>query len=117
MIVLTSGGVKRGGRTWKLYAQMASGLPLARYATSLSWAAMEVDMAKKVTIEESFARLEKLVEQLESGELSLDEALQRYEDGLKQIRQARHVLDAYAERVERLRGEMAAESGTDTAEA
>lgn len=39
-------------------------------------------MAKK-TIEQSLANLEKIVEELESGDLPLEKALKRFEDGMK----------------------------------
>ena len=62
-------------------------------------------MAKQPTIEDQFLAVEKAVEALESGELPLEEALTRYETGLKAVRQARTLLDSYAARLEELRAE------------
>jgi exodeoxyribonuclease VII small subunit len=62
-------------------------------------------MPKQLTIEEQFLAVEKAVEALESGELPLEEALSRYETGLKAVRQARAQLDSYAARLEELRAE------------
>jgi len=62
-------------------------------------------MAKTQSVEELFAQIEESVAALESGDQPLDEALQRYEAGLKALRQARSLLDRYAARIEELRGE------------
>ncbi len=39
-------------------------------------------MAKKIDFEKSLAELEKLVEEMESGELSLDQSLAKFEKGV-----------------------------------
>ena len=62
-------------------------------------------MAKPVPIEEIFQQIEEAVGALESGELPLEEALGRFEAGLKAMRQARQILDRYAVRLDELRGE------------
>lgn len=62
-------------------------------------------MAKPVPIEEIFQQIEEAVGALESGELPLEEALSRFEAGLKAMRQARQILDRYAVRLDELRGE------------
>ena len=62
-------------------------------------------MAKPVPIEEIFQQIEEAVGALESGELPLEEALSRFEAGLKAMRQARQVLDRYAARLDELRGD------------
>lgn len=62
-------------------------------------------MAKQQTsIEELFKHIEEAVSSLESGELPLEEALQRFESGLKAMRQARTLLDSYTVRLEEVRG-------------
>ena len=48
-------------------------------------------------------RLEASVERLEGGELSLDEALAAYEDGIALAMQCQKLLDAAQQRIETLR--------------
>jgi len=48
-------------------------------------------------------RLEASVERLEGGELSLDEALAAYEDGIALATQCQQLLDAAQQRIEALR--------------
>lgn len=40
-------------------------------------------MAKKMTFEDSIAQLEKIIEDLESGDLPLDAALKKFEEGVR----------------------------------
>lgn len=62
-------------------------------------------MAKQISIEDHFHHIEEAVEALESGELPLEEALIRYEAGLKSVRLAKALLDRYAARLDELRAE------------
>jgi exodeoxyribonuclease VII small subunit len=62
-------------------------------------------MPKQVSIEDHFTLVEEAIAALEHGELPLEEALVRYETGLKAVRQARTLLDRYVARLEELRGE------------
>jgi exodeoxyribonuclease VII small subunit len=62
-------------------------------------------MAKVPSIEEQFAVIEDAIAALEAGDLGLEEALTRYEAGLKSVRQAKAQLDRYAAKLEELRGE------------
>lgn len=50
-------------------------------------------MAKAITLEESFANLEKIITSLESGQLSLDESFKMYNDGIKLIKSCNNQLD------------------------
>ncbi|MEJ2383434.1 MAG: exodeoxyribonuclease VII small subunit [Xanthomonadales bacterium] len=52
--------------------------------------------------EKSLAELETLVEQLESGELSLDESLRRFKRGVELTRHCQGVLDKAQQTVEKL---------------
>jgi exodeoxyribonuclease VII small subunit len=61
-------------------------------------------MAKQATIEDQFHAIEEAVSALEGGELPLEEALKRYETGLKAVRAAKTQLDAYQARLEELKG-------------
>ena len=54
------------------------------------------------SFEKSLERLEKIVGELEGGELSLDEALKRYEEGIKLVQLCSKKLDAAQKKVELL---------------
>lgn len=56
-------------------------------------------MAKKATFEESLHTLEKLVERLEGGDLSLDEALDCFEQGVKTVQMCRQALERVETRI------------------
>ena len=63
-------------------------------------------MAKSAPpVEDLFRQIEESVQQLESGELPLEEALVRYEAGLKAVRAAKNQLDRYQARLEELKSE------------
>jgi exodeoxyribonuclease VII small subunit len=49
-------------------------------------------MAKSEGFEEHLQALERLVEELESGELTLDDSLKRFEEGVKRLRCCRELL-------------------------
>ena len=61
-------------------------------------------MAEKesVKFEKSLEKLEKIVAELEDGELSLDEALARYEEGAKTLKLCYEALRRAEKRVEKL---------------
>ncbi len=50
-------------------------------------------MAKKLTLEESFDTLEELIEQLQSGDLTLEASFQKYEEGMKMIKNCNEAID------------------------
>ena len=52
--------------------------------------------------EQSMKRLETIVEELETGELSLEASIARYEEGIKLSRRLTLVLDESEKRIERL---------------
>ena len=52
------------------------------------------------SFEKALEKLEKIVEDLESGDISLDEALQRYEEGVKLVRLCNKKLDTAQKKVE-----------------
>ncbi|TVZ40137.1 exodeoxyribonuclease VII small subunit [Alteromonadaceae bacterium 2753L.S.0a.02] len=58
-------------------------------------------MAKQKTLdfEASLEHLEELIEQLESGELSLEESLKTFEQGIKLTRQCQQALKAAEQKV------------------
>lgn len=53
----------------------------------------ETVLAKTVTIEESFRKLEDIIAQLEGGELSLEDSFKQYNEGLKLIKSCNQQLD------------------------
>ncbi|MFH1731265.1 MAG: exodeoxyribonuclease VII small subunit [Planctomycetota bacterium] len=60
-------------------------------------------MAKKEpTFEESLAELEAIMTELESGELTLDKMMERYERGVKALQLCRKVLDDAEKKIELL---------------
>lgn len=52
--------------------------------------------------EASLEKLESLVEQMESGELSLDESLKLFEEGIKLTRQCQQALSSAEQKVNQL---------------
>ncbi len=56
------------------------------------------------SFEEALAQLEGIVRHLEEGELGLDEALARYEDGVKLLRRCQQLLEQAERRIELLSG-------------
>jgi exodeoxyribonuclease VII small subunit len=59
-------------------------------------------MAEAPKFEEGLAGLEKLVDELENGELGLDEALKRFEKGVKLSAQLQAALEGAQRKVEKL---------------
>lgn len=65
-------------------------------------------MAKKrklsevVSFEESLARLEEIVRELEDGQLGLSESLSRYEEGVRHLKQCHAALSAAEQKIQLL---------------
>ncbi len=59
-------------------------------------------MDEDIQFEKALEKLEKIVEALESGELSLDEALKRYEEGVKLSRACSKKLNETEKKIEML---------------
>lgn len=57
-----------------------------------------------LSFEQALAQLEEIVHQLEEGELGLNEALDRYEKGVKLLRQCYDLLDRAERKIELLSG-------------
>jgi exodeoxyribonuclease VII small subunit len=57
------------------------------------------------SFEEAIERLETIVDELESGSLSLEESIARYEEGMRLSKQLTRTLDEAEKRIERLTGE------------
>lgn len=61
--------------------------------------------AGAASFDERLARLEAIVSELESGELGLEGAIERYRDGVGLLKACRLQLDGYRRQVEELSGE------------
>ena len=60
-------------------------------------------MAKqKVTFEQALGKLERIVEQIESGQIGLEESIARYAEGVALIKQCRTILDAAEKKIQLL---------------
>lgn len=55
-----------------------------------------------ISFEEAFTRLEKIADQLESGELSLDASIKAFEEGMELIRICTNQLDDAEEKLKKL---------------
>ena len=55
---------------------------------------------KPATFESSLERLEKIVEELQSTELSLENRLKRFEEGVSLVRECKKALEGAAKKVE-----------------
>jgi exodeoxyribonuclease VII small subunit len=60
---------------------------------------------KVASFEDALSRLELIVQDLESKELSLEETLARYEEGSKLVQECRRRLDAAEQRIRTIGGE------------
>jgi exodeoxyribonuclease VII small subunit len=56
----------------------------------------------KKTFEQALAELEKIVEQIEQGEVPLEESIEKYGQGLTLIRQCRSILDQAEQKIQLL---------------
>lgn len=59
-------------------------------------------MKKPIRFEKSLTELEDIVQQLEAGDLSLEEALKRYEQGIALVRQCQVTLEQAEQRIQAL---------------
>lgn len=63
-------------------------------------------MAEKLKFEDALAKLERIVADIEEGEVSLEESIEKYAEGIELIKQCRTILDAAEEKIRVLtRGE------------
>ena len=56
--------------------------------------------SKNINLEKSLASLEKLVDELESGDLPLEKAMQKFEEGIKLTRRCQSALREAEQKVE-----------------
>ena len=65
-------------------------------------------MPKKITIEESFASLDAIIEELQNGDLTLEESFQKYEEGMQLIKNCNTAIDKVEKKLEVINGEESA---------
>jgi exodeoxyribonuclease VII small subunit len=58
--------------------------------------------SEKMSFEDALGRLEELIDQIESGEIGLEESLKRYEQGTELIKRCRAVLDGAQRKIAEL---------------
>lgn len=63
-------------------------------------------MAKKLTLEESFDALDGIIDQMQSGELTLEESFQKYEEGMKLIKNCNDAIDKVEKKLAIINGEL-----------
>lgn len=66
---------------------------------------MEEVKTETMTIEETFAALDALIDQLESGRGSLEDAFQNYEEGMKLVKSCSEKIDKIEKQILVLSGE------------
>lgn len=73
---------------------------------------------KKMSVEESFAELDRMVEKLESSDVTLEESFQIYQKGMNLLKDVSRILDGYEKKIQLLNGDGTTEdlevkTGTD----
>ena len=68
---------------------------------------------KAPSFEQAVEQLEGLIEQIESGEIGLEDALKRYEDGTKLIQRCRSILDSAEKKIGELTADGEPEGDSD----
>lgn len=72
-----------------------------------------VDPESKPTFEQRLARLEKIVEKLESGDIGLDESLKLYAEGAGLVKECRKILGEAEQRISKLAESTAGDLATE----
>ena len=62
-------------------------------------------MAKKVSLEESFEALEEIIDELQSGSLTLEESFKKYEQGMKLVKGCNDAIDKVEKKLLVINGE------------
>jgi exodeoxyribonuclease VII small subunit len=57
---------------------------------------------EKLTFEEALGRLEKIVSQIETGKVSLEQSIEKYAEGVALIKQCRSILDSAEKKIQLL---------------
>ena len=60
-------------------------------------------MAKqKITFEQALEQLEQIVTKIEQGQISLEQSIEKYAEGIEMIKQCREILDAAEKKIQLL---------------
>ena len=54
----------------------------------------------KMTFEEALGKLEEMVSQIEAGQISLEESIEKYAEGIKLIQRCRSILETAEKKIE-----------------
>ncbi len=60
---------------------------------------MTIDMTKNMTIEEQLLKIQEIAAELENGSLGLEEALAKYEEGVRLVRGCASQIDRVQKRI------------------
>ena len=71
----------------------------------LAWSAHERTLQRNLTFEQALAQLEQIVRELEDGQTGLEEALARYETGVRLLKRCYHHLSQAEQRILLLTGQ------------
>ena len=63
---------------------------------------MSEEQQKRTTFEQSLARLERIVSEMEGGELSLGDMLKKFEEGRKLVQYCTSELESIRQRIEKV---------------
>ena len=61
--------------------------------------------AKRKTFRQTLERIEQIVREIEQGDVELEASVERYEEGMELIRQARSILASSEQKIRRLQAE------------
>lgn len=50
-------------------------------------------MPKKISLEESFEQLDEIIQELQGGDMTLEESFKKYEEGMKLIKNCNDAID------------------------
>jgi len=68
-------------------------------------------MAKSLTLEESFGKLEEVISRMESGNISLEESFKLYNEGIKLVKNCNSQLDKVEKQIVIINGDEGEENG------
>lgn len=68
-------------------------------------------MAKALTLEESFGKLDEVISRMESGNISLEESFKLYNEGVKLIKNCNSQLDKVEKQIVIINGDEGEENG------
>lgn len=68
-------------------------------------------MAKTLTLEESFEKLDEVISRMESGNISLEESFKLYNEGIKLVKNCNSQLDKVEKQIVIINGEGGEEDG------